>query len=83
MKKITDVELCCCVLLKYAFATGETELISSILRSLVNQMGMDYDTISETLWGIQLTGDNTSFIFTGSLDEFVKKMLTEKKIHIN
>lgn len=83
MEKITDLQLCGCIMLKYAFAIGKANAIISLLGILVTQMGMNHAAISETLSGIELTENNTSFMFSKDLDIHLKKLLAERGIYIN
>ncbi len=74
MKNLTDLQLCGCIILKYALKSKNSELFVHLCYDLIDIMGMDICEIFKVIADIKLTNNTTSFCYTGELDKKVKEM---------
>lgn len=93
MDKLTDLQLCGCIILKYALESGQNEALPELLRIITIEMDMNYDLILSVMRNIILpplnrskagiTENKSSFVFAGELDKHVWKILKKRGISLN
>lgn len=83
MEKITDLQLCSCIMLKYALETGQNEAFSELIRIITIDMDMNYDMILNVMRDIKLTENKKSFIFVNELGKFASEKILAASISNN
>jgi hypothetical protein len=83
MQKITDLQICGCVMLKYALENEQHDLIIALLVNLLIELEMDYGLVLSVLSNIDITENKNSFVFEGELDKYMWKILKKRGISLN